>query len=164
NATHHVIFPSQTQGEAPTRQEQPGRAGDRPAGHVGFPPRPSRPRPPAAAWADAPATHEPGQSQGTRQTGPNRASAAQGTAAASGDPTFEGAFRRLAESGANAVMVLLPPTEQLVFMGGYRDRGGQAFLSPYPFDAAQTRNFLAASAEYGVAFDAPRVLAWETTL
>ncbi len=87
-----------------------------------------------------------------------------GMAVASGDPTFEGAFRRLAESGANAVMVLLPPTEQLVFMGGYRDRGGQAFLSPYPFDAAQTRNFLAASAEYGVAFDAPRVLAWETTL
>ncbi len=87
-----------------------------------------------------------------------------GIAVDSGDPTFDGAFRRLAESGANAVMVILPPTEQLVFMGGYRDRGGRAFLAPYPFDPVQTRNFLAATAEYGVAFDAPRVLAWETTL
>src|SRR5690606_22641909 len=80
------------------------------------------------------------------------------------DPTFEGAYRRLAESGANAVLVILPPAEQLVFMGGYRDRGGEALLAPYPYDAAQTRNFLAASVEYRVAPETPRVLAWETTL
>ncbi len=87
-----------------------------------------------------------------------------GIAVARGDPTFESAYRRLAESGANAVVVILPPEDQLVFMGGYRDRGGEALLAPYPYDATQTRNFLAASAEYGVAPDAPRVLAWETTL
>jgi len=80
------------------------------------------------------------------------------------DPTFEGAYRRLAESGANAVLVLLPATEQLVFMGGYRDRGGEALLVPYPDDPTQTRNFLAANVEYGVAVDVPRLLAWETTL
>lgn len=80
------------------------------------------------------------------------------------DPTFDGAYRRIAESGATAVLVILPPTEQLVFMGGYQDRGGQALLAPYPDDAAQTRNYLAANVEYGVAVEAPRVLAWETTL
>lgn len=87
-----------------------------------------------------------------------------GIVVARDDPTFEAAYRRLQESGANAVLVILPATEQLVFMGGYRDRGGTALLAPYPEDATQTRNFLAASLEYGVAVEAPRVLAWETTL
>lgn len=80
------------------------------------------------------------------------------------DPTFEGAYRRLEESGANIVLVMLPPTESLVFMGGFRDHGGQALLAPYPDDTAQTRNYLAANFEYGVAVDTPRVLAWDTTL
>ncbi len=87
-----------------------------------------------------------------------------GIAVVSGDPTFEGAYRRIEESGANAILVLLPTTEQLVFMGGYQDRGGEALLAAYPEDPAQTRNFLAANVEYGVALDTPRVLAWETTL
>jgi mxaJ protein len=80
------------------------------------------------------------------------------------DPTFDSAYRRLDESGANIVMVLLPATEALVFMGGYQDRGGQALLAPYPDEAAQTRNYLAANFEYGVAVDTPRLLAWDTSL
>lgn len=80
------------------------------------------------------------------------------------DPTFTEAYAALSASGAKAVLVMLPAVEQLVFMGGYRDFGGEAILAPFPFQVTQTRNYLAASAEYGVAVDTPRLLAWDTSL
>lgn len=79
-------------------------------------------------------------------------------------PTYYHLFPAIEASGADGVMVLLPPAEQLTFMGQYRDAGGTALLAPYPDAVTQTRNFLAAITEYGIDLDHPRVVAWDTTL
>ena len=79
-------------------------------------------------------------------------------------PTYQGLFPDIEAAGTDAVMVILPAAAQLTFLGQYRDAGGQARLAPYPYPVTQTRNYLAASIDYGVGAALPRLLAWETTL
>ena len=79
-------------------------------------------------------------------------------------PTFQGLFEAITESGAEIVVIALPAPAQLTFMGQYADSGGSATLAPYPDSVTQTRNFLAASQDYGVGLGLPRLTAWETTL
>ncbi|HLU82379.1 MAG TPA: ABC transporter substrate-binding protein [Trueperaceae bacterium] len=79
-------------------------------------------------------------------------------------PSYYHLFPAIAAAGADGVMVILPPAEQLTFMGQYLDAGGTALLAPYPDAVTQTRNFLAATTEYEVDLDHPRVVAWDTTL
>jgi quinoprotein dehydrogenase-associated probable ABC transporter substrate-binding protein len=79
-------------------------------------------------------------------------------------PTYYHLFPAIEASGADGLLVILPPAEQLTFMGQYQDDGGTAVLAPYPDAVTQTRNFLAATTEYGVDLHHPRVVAWETTL
>lgn len=88
-----------------------------------------------------------------------------GSAAVEPDaPTYMTLFPDIAESGADVVMVILPAPAQLTFLGQYEDSGGAADLAPYPDPVTQTRNFLAATTDYGVGLGLPRVVAWETTL
>lgn len=79
-------------------------------------------------------------------------------------PSYRGVTDAIDASAAEAVMVLLPAAEQLTFMGQYQDLGGEALLAPYPYLVTQTRNFLAATLQYGVPTTLPRLLSWETTL
>lgn len=79
-------------------------------------------------------------------------------------PTYYHLFPAIEASGADGLIVILPPAEQLAFMGQYQDDGGAVVLAPYPDAVTQTRNFLAATTEYGVDLDHPRVVAWDTTL
>src|SRR5690606_3507931 len=79
-------------------------------------------------------------------------------------PSYRGVTDAIDASAAEAVMVLLPAAEQLTFMGQYQDLGGESLLAPYPYLVTQTRNFLAATLQYGVPTTLPRLLSWETTL
>ena len=79
-------------------------------------------------------------------------------------PSYYHLFPDIAASGAQGVIVILPPAEQLTFMGQYLDDGGMAALAPYPDAVTQTRNFLAATTEYAIDMDHPRIVAWDTTL
>ena len=79
-------------------------------------------------------------------------------------PSYYHLFPAIETAGADGVMVILPPAEQLTFMGQYGDDGGAAVMAPYPDAVTQTRNFLAATTEYGVDLHHPRIVAWDTTL
>lgn len=79
-------------------------------------------------------------------------------------PSYFQQFASIEGAETDAVIVVLPAAEQLTFMGQFEDAGGEAVLAPYPYPVTQTRNFLAASADYGVALEVPRLLAWETSL
>ena len=79
-------------------------------------------------------------------------------------PTYGAVVDEISASAAEAILVLLPAAEQLTFMGQYDDFGGDAILAPYPYIVTQTRNFLAATLEYGITASLPRLLSWETTL
>lgn len=88
-----------------------------------------------------------------------------GSAAVEPDaPTFYGIFDEIAATRADVVAVVLPAPAQLTFMGQFEDNGGSAMLAPYPDPVTQTRNFLAASQDYGVGLGLPRLAAWESTL
>lgn len=79
-------------------------------------------------------------------------------------PTYFDLFPAIEESGADVVMVMLHAGDQLTFMGQFEDAGRSAILAPFPDQVTQTRNFLAAVADYRIGVDVPRLMAWETTL
>lgn len=79
-------------------------------------------------------------------------------------PTYFDLFPAIAATGADAVMVMLHAGDQLTFMGQFEDAGQTALLAPFPDQVTQTRNFLAAIADYRISVEVPRLMAWETTL
>lgn len=79
-------------------------------------------------------------------------------------PTYFDLFPAIEASGADVVLVMLHAGDQLTFMGQFEDAAAPGLLAPYPQQVTQTRNFLAAIADYRIGVDVPRLMAWETTL
>ncbi len=81
-----------------------------------------------------------------------------------GRPTYFDVLDDVVASGADAVLLLLDPADQLAFQGQALDAGMTLRVAPFPDPVTQTRDYLASSARYGVGLDVPRIVLWETTL
>lgn len=79
-------------------------------------------------------------------------------------PVYFDLFSEIEAGAVDAVMVLLGPVDQLTFIGQAQDAGLDALLAPFPDPITQTRDFLAASARYGVGVDVPRLMLWEAAI
>jgi len=76
-------------------------------------------------------------------------------------PVYFDVFDAATAAGADAVMVVLSPADQLAFMGQAEDAGLEALLAPFPDPRTQTRDFLSAVSRYGVGVEVPRLMLWE---
>ena len=82
-----------------------------------------------------------------------------------GKPSYHQEFREIGESGADAVLLLLGPRDQLAFLAQFSTSGLDLPVATFPGPVTQTREFLAAGlyrAQNAAA--GYHVLLWETTL
>jgi branched-chain amino acid transport system substrate-binding protein len=80
-------------------------------------------------------------------------------------PVYAGEIAAIGDSGADVVLVLLDPPDQIAFVSQLQSLGAEAEVALFPHPVTQTRDFIAATqdaAAGGVAED--RLLLWETTL
>jgi ABC-type branched-subunit amino acid transport system substrate-binding protein len=82
-----------------------------------------------------------------------------------GTPLYTGVFEDIKKASPDLVVLLLEPSEQLVFWGQYETSGLDIETIGYPYPAAQTRQFYAASLQNAPKTGAKQHMAlWEATL
>ncbi len=81
-----------------------------------------------------------------------------------GQPSYNAELAAIRDSGADVVIVMLAPPDQIAFIGQARGAGLAVTFAPLSQPVAQTRDFLAAARERTGAIEATvRVVSWEPT-
>lgn len=78
-------------------------------------------------------------------------------------PTYVAEVETAEELGADAILLLVDPRDQIPFLAQHRTAGATTRVAAYPHPATQTRDFLAASRYQSQNTDA-RVAPWDPTL
>lgn len=81
-----------------------------------------------------------------------------------GQALFLDLFEEIAASGADAVVLLLDPAEQLVLLGQYATSGPEVPVTGFPAAMAQTRGFYRALAQDAPDAGGTRVALWDAAL
>lgn len=79
--------------------------------------------------------------------------------------SYVGVLDEVRRSGANAILLLVGPRDQIGFLAQQESVGPPVVVAPYPHAVTQTRDYLSAARfRSGAAGAGDRVLAWDTTL